>query len=146
MEPMIRKQPFPVVEGGLAHGEPPPSPMASLPRGSGPWIGHTCQSQMFQEESLFLFSCFSRGENLILRFGGFFTQLLSVLSKCFLQSWVANTLSPCFSESGVAREDHVLPAGTPASALWDCCVAPGARPSPEPFPQWVSRSLLALWF
>ena len=96
-------------------GSPRPPQRPPLLRGSGPWIGHTCQSQMFQEESL-LSAAFHvvKIDTLGLRF---FPQSLSTLSKLFCKAgWLDIAVTMSQSESGAAREGHERPAGTLVSA------------------------------
>ena len=111
-------------------GSPRPPQRPPLLRGSGPWIGHTCQSQMFQEESL-LSAAFHvvKIDTLGLRF---FPQSLSTLSKLFCKAgWLDIAVTMSQSESGAAREGHELPAGTRVSALWDWGAAPRGQPPPR---------------
>ena len=146
LEPMIRNSLSLWWKEPWRMGSPRPLPWPPLLRGSGPWIGHTCQSQMFQEESL-LSAAFHvvKIDTLGLRF---FPQLLSVLSKCFLQSWVVGHRCHhasvrewgCKERSRASRRDPRL------SSVGLLCGSQGPAPSLSLFPQWVSRSLLALWF
>ena len=85
---------------------------------------------MFQEESL-LSAAFHVVK--IDTFGlRFFPQSLSTLSKFFCKAgWLDISVTVSQSESGDAGGDHMLPAGTLVSALWDCCVALGDQPPPQ---------------
>ena len=145
LEPMIQNSLSLWWKESWRTGSPRPPQRPPLLRGSGPWIIHTCQSQMFQEESL-LSAAFHVVK--IDTFGlRFFPQSLSTLSKFFCKAgWldISVTVSP--SESGAAGGDHMLPTGTLVSSMGLLCGSWGPAPSPGLFPQWVSRSLLALWF
>lgn len=76
-------------------GSPRPPQRPPLLRGSGPWIGHTCQSQMFQESLLSAAFHVVKIDTFGLRF---FPQLLSTLSKFFAKLGGWTSLSSCLSQ------------------------------------------------